>query len=118
ARQPAPARQRTGSRAFAVTNVRVFDGEKTIPATSVVVRNGTIVSVGGEIPEGVETIDGSGRTLMPGLIDAHTHAFGSALERALAFGVTTELDMFTEHGFAAVMRKEQQESGGAPGRAD
>ena len=55
-----------------------------------------IASVGSEVPAGLDTIDGTSQTLLPGLIDAHTHAFGNALERALQFGVTTELDMFTE----------------------
>ena len=32
---------------------------------------------------------------MPGLIDAHTHTWGDALNEAIVFGVTTELDMFT-----------------------
>jgi imidazolonepropionase-like amidohydrolase len=103
--------------AFVIRNVRVFDGEHTIPSTNVVVRNGEIASVGENAPPGIEVIDGAGRTLLPGLIDAHTHAFGDALQRALVFGVTTELDMFTDHNFAAAMRKEQS-AGGAPGRAD
>jgi hypothetical protein len=51
------------------------------------------------------------------LIDAHTHAFGDALHEALVFGVTTELDMFTDHTLAA-MRRGEQEAGGADGRAD
>jgi len=57
-------------------------------------------------------------TVLPGFIDAHTHAFGDALERALVFGVTTELDMFTDYTFAAAMRNEQREAGGASRRAD
>jgi hypothetical protein len=72
------------------------------------VRDGIIVTVGGAVPAGVESIPGDGKTLLPGLIDAHTHAYGDALERALVFGVTTELDMFTDYRFAAAMRKEQQ----------
>ena len=104
--------------AFAVQNVRVFDGEKTIAQTNVIVRDGSIVSVGEAVPEGVHIVDGEGRTLLPGLIDAHTHAFGDALNRALTFGVTTELDMFTSHAFAASMRKEQAGRGGALTRAD
>ena len=95
--------------------MRVFDGERVIPRTSVLVRHGAIVSVGDAVPAGVEAIAGEGRTLLPGFIDAHTHAFGDALERALVFGVTTELDMFTDHRFAAAMRSEQQQAGGAPG---
>src|SRR5688572_15281202 len=88
------ARTTQDSSVFAIRNVRVFDGEKTLPPTDVVVRDGVIVSVGSKAPPMVETIDGGGRTLLPGFIDAHTHAFGDALERALVFGVTTELDMF------------------------
>jgi imidazolonepropionase-like amidohydrolase len=103
---------------FVIRNVRVFDGEKTLPPTDVIVRNGVIASVGTKAPSVLEAIDGTGRTLLPGLIDAHTHAFGDALERALVFGVTTELDMFTDHSFAAAMRKQQREPGGASKRAD
>ena len=49
-------------------------------------------------------IDGRGMTLLPGLIDAHTHSFGLALEDALNFGVTTVLDMGAAHG-ASVHRE-------------
>src|SRR5690606_26429143 len=40
-------------------------------------------------------IDGSGMTLLPGLIDAHVHTWGGARAEALVFGVTTVLDMFS-----------------------
>jgi imidazolonepropionase-like amidohydrolase len=106
------------SASFAIRNARVFDGERTIPRTTVVVRHGLIASIGDEAPDDVEVIDGEGRTLLPGLIDAHTHAFADALDRALVFGVTTELDMFTEHRFADATRREQRGNGGAPTRAD
>ena len=105
-------------REFVIRDVRVFDGERMIPKASVHVRDGKIVSVGDTAPGGIESIPGDGRTLLPGLIDAHTHAFGDALERALVFGVTTELDMFTDHRFAATMRTEQGRADGAPRRAD
>jgi imidazolonepropionase-like amidohydrolase len=108
----APARE------FVIRDVRVFDGERVVPRANVHVRNGSIVAVGGTAPSGIESVNGDGRTLMPGLIDAHTHAFGNALERALVFGVTTELDMFTSHALAAAMRAEQQKPDGAERRAD
>ena len=95
--QSAPVPQlRRAEDTFAIRNVRVFDGERTIARTDVIVAGGTIAAVGGPVPRGAAEIDGTGHTLLPGLIDAHTHAFGDALERALQFGVTTELDMFTE----------------------
>ena len=61
----------------AFQNVRVFDGTKVIPVANVIVRDGTIAAVGAEvgIPNGATVIDGRGKTLLPGLIDAHTHAF-------------------------------------------
>jgi len=104
---------------FAITHVRVFDGQRVIPDATVVVRGRTIAAVGPKVkvPAGATTVDGRGATLLPGLIDSHTHSWGDALQRAIVFGVTTELDMFTHPGFADAMRKEQA-SGDAPGRAD
>jgi imidazolonepropionase-like amidohydrolase len=39
----------------------------------VVVRDGVVQSVGGEVPPGARVVDVGDRTLLPGLIDAHTH---------------------------------------------
>lgn len=50
-------------------------------------------------------IDGSGKTLLPGLVDAHTHTFDGSLTQALTFGVTTELDMFCLPGNLARQRQ-------------
>jgi imidazolonepropionase-like amidohydrolase len=103
----------------AITNVRVFDGTRVIPKGTVVFQGNRIAAVGEHVlpPRGAEVIDGTGQTLLPGFIDSHTHTWGPALERALVFGVTTELDMFTDPSFARQMREEQAKTG-APGRAD
>jgi len=97
--------------AFAVRGARVFDGERAIGVADVLVEGGRIAAVGRglSIPAGVPVIDGSGKTLLPGLIDSHVHAFGDARKDALRFGVTTELDMFSDwHGLAAA--RAQRES--------
>ncbi|MBE3014399.1 amidohydrolase family protein [Microbispora sp. NEAU-D428] len=75
-----------------IRDVRVFDGERTIPRTNVLVEDDLIAEYDGRRVD-VE-IDGTGRTVLPGLIDAHTHVSDGMLAQALAFGVTTELDMF------------------------
>src|SRR3954453_15095215 len=83
-------------RPIVITNVRIFDGTRVIPKGTVVFQGREIKAVGEKvaIPQNAEVIDGTGQTVLPGFIDSHTHAWGEALERALVFGVTTELDMF------------------------
>ncbi|MHA3980955.1 metal-dependent hydrolase family protein [Halovulum sp. GXIMD14794] len=60
-----------------ITNVHVFDGvsAERIENAQVLVEGNLIVQVSTEaLPtEGVQVIDGGGRTLMPGLMDAHVH---------------------------------------------
>jgi imidazolonepropionase-like amidohydrolase len=105
--------------ACAIVNARVFDGASVVDRATVLVKAGVIEAVSRDlrVPDGVRRVDGEGKTLLPGLIDAHTHAWGDALERALVFGVTTELDMFTDAGLAASWR-DQQRRGLASSRAD
>jgi imidazolonepropionase-like amidohydrolase len=98
--------------ALVFRNARVFDGARVLPRATVVVRDGRIAAVGAQAkaPPGAQVIDASGKTLLPGLIDAHTHVLGAeALRAALVFGVTTELDMFTTQGVLAAIRKRQSD---------
>ena len=86
---------------FVVRDVRLFDGERVTEHRSVVVRDGVIAQVGGAevaVPAGAQVVDGRGRTLLPGLIDAHVHLTDETeadLRQSLALGVTTVLDMWT-----------------------
>ncbi|MGV9299164.1 amidohydrolase family protein [Amycolatopsis sp. NPDC003676] len=80
---------------FVITGARVFDGETSLGIVHVEVADGRIASVGGDRPDGVEVIDGTGATLLPGLVDSHTHTDAQSLRQALAFGVTTEFDMLS-----------------------
>ncbi|MDE0177165.1 MAG: amidohydrolase family protein [Gammaproteobacteria bacterium] len=106
--------------ATVIRNARIFDGDAVIDSASVLIRDGrvsTIAAVPTTVPHGTEEVDATGMTLLPGLIDSHTHSWGSAPQEALNFGVTTVLDMFTEPGLAATWRR-QQSAGPVPGRAD
>lgn len=85
--------------AFVIRGARVFDGERLLPPADVVVRDGLVAAIGRATGEDAElpSIDGTGHTLLPGLIDAHVHAWGDARRDALRFGTTTVIDMFGDH---------------------
>jgi len=73
--QPAPVAQPSVT---LFKNVKVFDGksDKLTASTSVLVVGNKIEKISDDIatPEKATVIDAEGRTLMPGLIDAHWHA--------------------------------------------
>jgi imidazolonepropionase-like amidohydrolase len=108
-----------GAQTILFQDVRVFDGERVSTNRDVLVADGRIARIGSGIasPAGATIVDGKGKTLLPGLIDSHTHTWGNGLTTALAFGVTTELDMFSDVAAAAASRAEQR-AGRANSRAD
>lgn len=88
--------------AGAQTTVRAFTGARLIDGTggepianaTLVVRDGRVVAVGPAsavaIPEGAERVALDGKTVMPGLINAHGHVNGLRdLATYAAYGVTT-----------------------------
>ena len=87
-----PSAQRAAD-AIAIVNanlVNVRDGRVT-PNATIVIRDGRIESIGsGAAAGGVRAIDVKGKYVLPGLIDAHTHAADfESFRRALESGVTT-----------------------------
>ncbi len=101
----------SNSNSFVIRNARVFDGHRVLGQEDVLVQDGKIEAVGKnlKVPPETKLIEASGETLLPGLIDSHTHAWGDALKEAEIFGVTTELDMFTDVKFMQQTRKDQTE---------
>ncbi len=99
--------------------VDVFDGYRMLRGQTVVVQDGMIRYVGpSEKPPATSFIDGAGKTLLPGLIDAHCHIGNEeSLEQAAALGVTTELDMFSDPKQLIPLRGEV-ERGEHPNAAD
>jgi imidazolonepropionase-like amidohydrolase len=95
--EPSQLDSEHGARSFLIKNVRVFNGHAIIPADSVLVEDGTIVQVGYHLaapsPD-FKVVDGTGCTVLPGLIDSHTHTYRTiSLQQAILFGVTTEMGM-------------------------
>jgi imidazolonepropionase-like amidohydrolase len=122
---------------------RVFDGTSTHDGWSVLVEDERIAATGPNLtaPAGARTIDLPGATLMPGMIEGHSHLFlhpynetlwddqvlheplalrtARAVvqaERTLQSGFTTERDLGTEGaGFADVGLKQAIDKGIVPG---
>jgi imidazolonepropionase-like amidohydrolase len=98
------------SHSYLIRNARVFDGSRCLDRQDVWIHAGKIAALGADltIPSEAEIIEGEGRTLLPGLIDSHTHAFfREELRSALVAGVTTELDMFNDPGLVRQIKQEQ-----------
>ena len=76
----------------ALTNVRVFDGERVGNPQTVIIDGGVI----SDDAAGAREIDGKGGILLPGFIDAHVHITDEDnLQRLTRYGVTTAFDMAT-----------------------
>jgi predicted amidohydrolase YtcJ len=92
---------------IALHNVTVIDGTGAPPQAgrTVIVRDGKIadiVAADVPLPDGLQVMDSSGRTLLPGLIDAHIHLWPTqereaALRAMLESGVTTVRELATPH---------------------
>jgi Tol biopolymer transport system component len=96
------------SGSIAITGARIISmaGDQVIESGDIVVTNGRIAALGtaGQvaIPAGARRIAAGGKTIIPGLVDLHTHNHRSAsgilpqrdyeMAALLAYGVTTTLD--------------------------
>ncbi|KAJ5096638.1 hypothetical protein N7456_007359 [Penicillium angulare] len=79
----------------AITNVRVFDGQKVNDPSTVII-DGDLIATNDPDKVPSTTINAEGSILSPGLIDCHIHLHGADdLARMAEFGVTTALDMAT-----------------------
>jgi len=91
-----------------IENVRVVQNGELSAPQSIVIRGGVIVDIGPSIQSDAIRIDGNGLTAIAGLIDAHTHSYGSALKDALRFGVTTNVDMFSDISLVTNAKQSRQ----------
>ena len=102
----------SGSGSSVIRNVRVFDGEAVTERQTVVISQGRIAAIGGStvaVPAGAQEVAGEGRTLLPGLMDAHIHlpifSPAEALQQTLAFGVTTAVVMWAARPLVSQLKE-------------
>lgn len=116
AEQLAQRLTRPAAAAVVIRNGDVFDAERGVlmPRTSVVIRGDRIVAVGPAdqvaTPEGATVIDATGKAVLPGLWDMHTHfqassASGGTLLQ-LATGITTIRDLVADTDVAVSIRNQ------------
>lgn len=70
------------ARLVAITNATILTASNgTIEKGTVLIRDGKIAAVGANlsVPAGAEVIDGTGRYVTPGIIDAHSHSMAEAI---------------------------------------
>src|SRR5215831_26798 len=89
-----------------ITNARILDGTgQVIDRGTIVVRDGKIASVSATAPAagGGRTINAGGKTVMPGLIDAHRHIVTGDPAQWLAQTAPKQLQEFLDAGFTTVL---------------
>lgn len=70
-----------GNSELSIINARVFDGTaEELVDGPIHVRGDRIIGIGGAGHPEAELIDAGGGTVIPGLIDAHFHAYGTSLD--------------------------------------
>jgi imidazolonepropionase-like amidohydrolase len=116
-----------------IRNVRVIDGTGAAPRENqtLVIRDGRIASVGPttqSLPPTTYSIDGTGKTILPGLVLVHEHLFYPTAERATYFthpftfprlylgsGITTARTGGNMQGYADINVRKMIDAGQIPG---
>ena len=106
--------------ATALTGLRIIDGTGGPPVEqgTVVIRDGQIVAAGAssavQIPEGATTVDLAGKTVMPGLIDAHGHVRAVNDQVPARNDLITRLRMLASYGVTTLVSLGQLETDETP----
>jgi len=107
-RQPSRA-QAPPRGAVALTGVRVIDGtgQPPLDQATIVIVNGRIDAVGPaaavKIPSGATRVNLAGKTVMPGLINAHAHVNNGDEKLPLYDQLLQQLRLFGQYGVTAIV---------------
>ncbi|MGI8892360.1 MAG: amidohydrolase family protein [Bacteroidia bacterium] len=97
-------------------NVNFFDGENYFEKVNLILDGNSIVDITTEeiIPEGFISIDGTGKTIIPPLLNAHVHVWSEEhLKEAINAGVFALFDMHTTDEGAEYLRNFRGSTGHA-----
>ena len=124
---PTPAQQPAATTAF--TGARVIDGTDRAPIdnATILVRGGKIVAVGPAaavtVPEGARRVPLAGKTVIPGLVNAHGHVGNTSgmepghysaenvardLKTYASYGITTVFSLGDDHAAGIAARDAQR----------
>lgn len=104
----------TGQATVVIKNVNVItmvSDNSILENATVVIFNNRIQSINGTVPDDAQSIDGSGKWLMPGLIDMHVHApadigpFGPKLPTqgaTLFFNLQDNMTLYNANGVTTI----------------
>ena len=93
----------------ALTGARLIDGTGGAPIeqATVIVRNGLIEAAGASaavtIPSGATRVDLSGKTIMPGIINAHGHLSADVSNRPTRDKLAGQLRVYADYGVTTVV---------------
>ena len=93
---------------IALTGARVIDGTGRAPLeqATLVISNGRIQAVGApdavQIPAGAERVDVAGKTIMPGLINAHAHLDDGDKSLPLYDQLLAQLRLYADYGVTTI----------------
>ena len=102
----APQAQAPAGGVVALTGARVIDGTGAAPieGATILVSDGRIQAVGKNvtIPAGATRVDMAGKTIVPGLINAHGHLGADTSKRPARDRLAGQLRMYADYGITTV----------------
>ncbi len=107
--QPAAQAPATGGAVTALTGVRIIDGTGRAPIEqgTIVMANGRIVAAGAasavQIPAGATRVDLAGKTVMPGMVNAHGHVQHQTKAMPMRDDLVRRLRMYANYGITTVV---------------
>src|SRR5262245_19302962 len=106
--KPSLAQSPGAADTIALTGARLIDGtgRPPIDKATIVLKNGRVEAAGAAsavtVPAGAARIDAAGKTIIPGLINAHGHLDADASDRPIRDKLAGQLRVYADYGVTAV----------------